>query len=38
VQCFFQRFDPQALDENQAIEGLIDLYLHGVLAHPVEQH
>jgi AcrR family transcriptional regulator len=36
VQCFFHRFDPQALDEDQAIEGLIDLYLHGVLAHPVE--
>ncbi|HKT58718.1 MAG TPA: TetR/AcrR family transcriptional regulator [Gemmatimonadales bacterium] len=38
VQCFFHRFDPQALDEEEAIEGLIDLYLHGVLAHPAERH
>jgi AcrR family transcriptional regulator len=36
VQCFFHRFDPQALTEEQAVEGLIDLYLHGVLAHPAE--
>jgi len=36
VQCYFQRFDPQALTEEQAVEGLVDLYLHGVLAHPVE--
>jgi AcrR family transcriptional regulator len=36
VQCFFQRFDPQALSEDQAVEGLIDLYLHGVLAHPAD--
>ena len=36
VQCFFHRFDPQALSEEQAVEGLIDLYLHGVLAHPAE--
>jgi AcrR family transcriptional regulator len=36
VQCFFQRFDPQALTEEQAVEGLIDLYLHGVLLHPEE--
>jgi AcrR family transcriptional regulator len=38
VQCFFQRFDPQALTEEQAVEGLIDLYLHGVLAHPADRH
>jgi AcrR family transcriptional regulator len=38
VQCFFQRFDPQALSEEQAVEGLIDLYLHGVLAHPAERY
>jgi hypothetical protein len=36
VQCFFQRFDPQALTEEQAVEGLIDLYLHGVLLRPEE--
>jgi AcrR family transcriptional regulator len=34
VQCFYHAFDPQALTEEQAIEGLIDLYLHGVLARP----
>jgi AcrR family transcriptional regulator len=38
VQCFFQSFDPQALTEEQAVEGLIDLYLHGVLAHPADRH
>jgi hypothetical protein len=38
VQCFFHRFDPQALTEEQAVEGLIDLYLHGVLAHPADRH
>src|SRR6476646_1677469 len=37
VQCFFQRFDPQALTEEQAVDGLIDLYLHGVLAHPADR-
>jgi AcrR family transcriptional regulator len=37
VQCFFQRFDPQALTEEQAVEGLVDLYLHGVLAQPAER-
>jgi AcrR family transcriptional regulator len=36
LQCFFHRFDPQALSEEQAVEGLIDLYLHGVLAHPAD--
>jgi AcrR family transcriptional regulator len=38
VQCFFHHFDPQALTDEQAIEGLIDLYLHGVLAHPVDRN
>jgi AcrR family transcriptional regulator len=32
VQCFFQQFDPDALKDQQAIEGLIDLFLNGVLA------
>ncbi|MGH7499236.1 MAG: TetR/AcrR family transcriptional regulator [Gemmatimonadales bacterium] len=32
VQCFFTQFDPEALNDDQAIEGLIDLYLNGVLA------
>jgi AcrR family transcriptional regulator len=34
VQCFFHRFDPGALTEEQTLEGLIDLYLNGVLARP----
>jgi AcrR family transcriptional regulator len=38
VQCFFNRFDPQALTDEQAVEGLIDLYLHGVLAHPADRN
>jgi AcrR family transcriptional regulator len=38
LQCFFQRFDPQALTEDQAIDGLIDLYLHGVLARSAERN
>jgi AcrR family transcriptional regulator len=38
VQCFFQHFDPQALTEEQAVDGLIDLYLHGVLAHPADRN
>jgi len=37
VQCFFHPFDPQALGDEQALEGLLDLYLHGVLARPVEE-
>ena len=32
VQCFYQQFDPEALEDDQALAGLIDLYLHGVLA------
>ena len=32
VQCFFHSYDPDALNDEEAIEGLIDLYLHGVLA------
>jgi AcrR family transcriptional regulator len=35
VQSFFQSFDPEALLDEAALEGLIDLYLHGVLAPPV---
>jgi AcrR family transcriptional regulator len=37
VQCFYRSIDPEALTEEQAIEGLIDLYLHGVLARPQER-
>lgn len=32
VQCFYHQFDPEALEDDQALAGLIDLYLHGVLA------
>jgi AcrR family transcriptional regulator len=38
VQCFFHHFDPQALTDEQAVEGLVDLYLHGVLAHPADRN
>ena len=37
VQCFFHPFDPQALTDEQAVEGLIDMYLHGVLARPADR-
>jgi AcrR family transcriptional regulator len=37
LQCFYHSFDPSALSEEQAIEGLIDLYLHGVLARPADR-
>ena len=37
VQCFYHPFDPHALTDEQAIEGLIDLYLHGVLARPMDE-
>ena len=37
VQCFFPRFDPQALGDEQALEGLLDLYLYGVLSRPVDE-
>jgi AcrR family transcriptional regulator len=36
VQCFFHNIDPGALTEEQALEGLIDLYLNGVLARPAD--
>jgi len=37
VQCFFHPFDPQSLTDEQAVDGLIDLYLHGVLARPADR-
>jgi AcrR family transcriptional regulator len=37
VQCFFHPYDPQALTDEQAVEGLIDMYLHGVLTRPAER-
>jgi AcrR family transcriptional regulator len=36
AQCLFSSLDPEVLTEEQAISGLIDLYLHGVLARPGE--
>jgi hypothetical protein len=38
VQCFFSRLDPAALTDEQALEGMIDLYLHGVLASPADRN
>jgi len=35
VQCLFHHLDPDALSDEQALEGLIDLYLNGVLARPM---
>lgn len=32
IQCFFRQYDPEALDDEAALAGLIDLYLNGVLA------
>jgi AcrR family transcriptional regulator len=37
VQCFYHRLDPAALTDEQALEGLIDLYLHGVLESPADR-
>jgi hypothetical protein len=37
LQCFYHSFDPRALSDEQAVEGLIDLYLHGVLARPADR-
>jgi AcrR family transcriptional regulator len=34
MQCFFQRFDPEALTDEQTLEGLLDFALNGVLARP----
>lgn len=37
MQCFFHDCDPTALTDEHAVEGLIDTYLNGVLAHPVDR-
>ena len=36
LQCFFHDFDPDQLSDEAALGGLVDLYLHGVLARPDE--
>jgi AcrR family transcriptional regulator len=38
VQCFFHGLDPAALTDEQALQGLIDLYLHGVLEPPADRN
>ncbi len=37
VQHFFHSYDPQALTDEQAVEGLIDMYLHGVLVRSADR-
>ena len=32
IQCFFHQFDPEAIDDAAAVDGVVDLYLNGVLA------
>jgi AcrR family transcriptional regulator len=36
LQCFVHDFDPDQLSDEAALGGLVDLYLHGVLARPDE--
>jgi hypothetical protein len=36
LQCFFHDFDPDQLSDEAALGGLVDLYLHGVVARPDE--
>jgi AcrR family transcriptional regulator len=36
LQCFFHDVDPDQLSDEAALGGLVDLYLHGVLARPDE--
>ena len=36
LQCFFHDFDPDQLSDEAALAGLVDLYLHGVVARPDE--
>jgi AcrR family transcriptional regulator len=38
VQCFFHRLDPAALTDEQALQGMIDLYLHGVIQSPPDRN
>jgi AcrR family transcriptional regulator len=36
LQCFFHDFDPDQLSDEAALGGVVDLYLHGVVARPDE--
>jgi TetR/AcrR family transcriptional regulator len=38
MQCFFQRFDPEALSDEETLAGVIDFCVHGVLARPDVGH
>jgi AcrR family transcriptional regulator len=37
VQCWFRQLDPEALGDEEALEGLIDFCLNGVLARPASR-
>jgi AcrR family transcriptional regulator len=37
VQCWFRQLDPEALSDEEALEGLIDFCLNGVLARPASR-
>jgi TetR/AcrR family transcriptional regulator len=34
MQCFFRRFDPEALSDEETLNGVIDFCVHGVVARP----
>ena len=34
TQCFFATMDPERLGDDQVLEGILDLFLHGVEARP----
>jgi hypothetical protein len=34
MQCFFRRFDPEALSDDETLTGLIDFCVHAVVAQP----
>ena len=34
TQRFFSTFDPDALDDTKVVDGILDLFFHGVLAVP----
>ena len=34
TQCFFHAMDPEHLSDNQVLDGILDLFLHGVEARP----
>jgi AcrR family transcriptional regulator len=38
MQCFFRRFDPEALSDEETFAGVVDFCLHGVAAAPEGPH